>query len=273
MGRRRSARAALGSVYDRAVFEQRRGIIGWVTGMAFFCLVMLAMFPTIHANASFSKLIEAYPEALRKLFDISDYTTGPGYLRTEVFSFMAPLLITIYAILQGSDLLAGEEERRTIDLLLANPVSRRRVVMEKWLALVTGVAALSVVLELLLGLVGPLFRLHLGWRPLSAEVLGTALFALFGGTFAMAWGAGTGARGPARGVSAAVTVAMYLLSALAQLVSALGSFEWASLWYHALGGDPLTTGFHYWHLGVVALSIAVLLAAAVLLFDRRDFTT
>ncbi len=273
MARRRTTSPSLGSVYDRTIFEQRRAVAGWVAGMAFFSLVMLAMFPTIHANASFAKLIEAYPEALRKLFDISNYTTGPGYLRTEVFSFMAPLLITIYAILQGSDLLAGEEERRTIDLLLANPVSRRRVVMEKWLALATGVGALSVVLELLLGLIGPLFRLHLGWRQLSAEVLGTALFGLFGGTLALAWGAWTGARGAARGVAATVTVAMYLLSALAQLVSALGSFEWASLWYHALGGDPLTTGFHYWHLGVVAMVIGVLLLAATLLFDRRDLTT
>ena len=260
-------------MYDRSLLEQRRGLIGWVVGMAFFCLVMLAMYPTIHANASFSKLIEAYPEALRKLFDISDYTTGPGYLRTEVFSFMAPLLITIYAILQGSDLLAGEEERRTIDLLLANPVARRRVVVEKWLALASGVIMLSVVLELLLGLIGPLFLLHLGWRQLTAEVVGTALFALFAGTLALTWGAATGARGSARGVAAAVAVAMYLLSALALLVSALQPFEWASLWFHALGGDPLTTGFHYWHLGVVGVSIAFLLAAALLLFDRRDLTT
>ncbi|MBW4030151.1 MAG: ABC transporter permease subunit [Acidobacteria bacterium] len=272
MSRARVTRAELGSLYDRSLFEQRRGIVGWVSGIAFFCLVMLAMYPTIHANTSFSKLIDAYPEALRKLFDISDYTTGPGYLRTEVFSFMAPLLVTIYAILQGSDLLAGEEERRTIDLLLANPISRRRVVLEKWLALATGVIVLSLVLELLLGLAGPLFELHLGWRQLSAAVLGTALFALFGGTFALAWGAATGARGAARGVSAAVVIAMYLLSALAQLVAALKSFEWASLWYHALGGDPLTTGFHYGHLGVLVVFIGALLAAAVRLFERRDLT-
>ena len=273
MTRRRRPRATLGSVYERSLYEQRRGLAGWVVGMTLFCLVMLAMYPTIHANESFSKLIEAYPEALRKLFDISDYTTSAGYMRTEVFSFMAPLLITIYAVLQGSDLLAGEEERRTIDVLLANPVSRRRVVVEKWLALATGVVTVSVVLEVVLGLVGPLFRLHLGWRTLSAEVLGTALFALFAGTFALAWGAASGARGAARGVSAAVVVAMYLLSALAQLVTALASVEWASLWYHALGGDPLTTGVHYGHLGVVAASVGVLLVAAVVVFDRRDLTT
>ncbi len=273
MSRVRLSRVTVGSVYHRALFEQRRGLIGWVTGMVFFCLVMLAMYPTIHANESFSKLIEAYPEALRKLFDISDYTTGPGYLRTEVFSFMAPLLITIYAVLQGSDLLAGEEERRTIDLLLANPVSRRRVAVQKWCALATGVAVLSVVLELFLGLIGPAFMLHLGWRVLSAEVLGSALFALFAGTLSFAWGAAPGARGSARGIAAAVAVAMYLLSALALLVSALQPFEKASLWFHALGGDPLTTGFHYGHLAVVGLAIVLLLAVAVVLFDRRDLTT
>ena len=72
---------------------------------------MLSIFPSIHGNVNFSKLLDAYPEVLRKMFQVEDYTTGPGYLRAEVFSFVAPLLLTLFAVLWGSDLVAGEEER------------------------------------------------------------------------------------------------------------------------------------------------------------------
>ena len=269
----RRRRSPVTSVFDRSMREQYRSLAGWLTGLVGFCLVMLSIFPTIRGNRGFSRLLEAYPEVLRKLFNITNYTTGPGYLRAEVFSFIAPLLIAIFAILLGSDLLAGEEERRTIDVFLANPVSRRRVVVEKWLALAMGTALLSVVLEVMLGLVGPWFELHVGWSPLTAVVAGSGLFALFCGTLAMAVGAATGARGLARGVSAAVAVAMYLVSTLAQIVSGLRPARPVSLWYHALGVDPLAPGFQVWHLGVIAGVIAVLVVVTVVTFDRRDLAT
>ena len=252
--------------------EIRRSLFGWLAGIIGFSLMMLSMYPTIHGNAGFAQLLNAYPEALRKLFDLSNYTTGAGYLRSEVFSFIAPLLLAIFAILWGADLTAGEEERHTIDALLATPVSRRRVVMEKWLALALATVLLSLALEVLLGVFGPLFKLHVGWAPLSAVIAGSALFALAFGTLSMAIGAGTGSRGFARGVSAALAVAMYLVSTLAQLVGWLKPWRWTSLWYHALGTDPLSNGFQAGHLVVIALSIAVFVLAAVVLFERRDFS-
>ncbi|MHB1210063.1 MAG: ABC transporter permease subunit [Acidimicrobiales bacterium] len=262
----------LHSVFERSMREVRRSLIGWFCGIVGFSLIMLSIYPTVHGNAGFSQLLNAYPEALRKLFDISDYTTGPGYLRTEVFSFMAPLLLAIFAILWGADLTAGEEERHTIDTLLATPISRQRVVVEKWLALALAIVTLALALEVLLGVVGPLFKLHVGWAPLSAAVIGSALFALAFGTLAMAIGAGTGSRGFARGVSAAIAVAMYLVSTLSQLVEWLKPWRWTSLWYHALGIDPLSNGFEAGHLIVMAVCVAILVLAAVVLFTQRDFS-
>lgn len=268
----RTAPRNLHSVFERSMREVRRSLLGWLVGIVGFSLIMLSIFPTIHGNAGFAQLINAYPEALRKLFDVSDYTTGPGYLRSEVFSFMAPLLLAIFAILWGADLTAGEEERRTIDTLLATPVSRQRVVAEKWLALATAVGVLALALEVLLGVIGPLFKLHVGWAPLSAAIIGSGLFALTFGTLSMAIGAGTGSRGFARGVSAAVAVVMYLISTLAQLVGWLQPWHWTSLWYHALGFDPLSNGFDVGHLLVLVTCVAILVLAAITLFTRRDFS-
>ena len=265
--------AGLRTIFARALREERGALIGWTIGVVAFCLVMLSIFPSIHGNVNFSKLLDAYPEALRKMFQVENYTTGPGYLRAEVFSFVAPLLLTLFAVLWGSDLSAGEEERRTIDLLLANPVSRRRFVLEKWLALIVGTVILAVALEVALGVVGPLFKLHVAWSRLTAEVLGSWLFAIAFGTLALSLGAATGRRGLARGITTTLALASYLLSTLSNLVSWLRPVRNLSLWQHTLGVDPLGTGPH---LDRIALVVAVTLligAIGLWAFDRRDLAT
>ncbi len=268
-----SGGAGLRTIFARALREERGALIGWTIGVVAFCLVMLSIFPSIHGNVNFSKLLDAYPEALRKMFQVENYTTGPGYLRAEVFSFVAPLLLTLFAVLWGSDLSAGEEERRTIDLLLANPVSRRRFVLEKWLALIVGTVILAVALEVALGVVGPLFKLHVAWSRLTAEVLGSWLFAIAFGTLALSLGAATGRRGLARGITTTLALASYLLSTLSNLVSWLRPVRNLSLWQHTLGVDPLGTGLH---LDRIALVVAVTLligAIGLWAFDRRDLAT
>ena len=66
------------------------------------------------------------PATLRSLFAATgaDMSTPVGYIQIELMSFMGPLLVILYAVLAGSAAVAGEEDRHTLDLLLANPVSR-----------------------------------------------------------------------------------------------------------------------------------------------------
>lgn len=268
-----SGPAGLKSIAARALREERGALVGWTIGVVTFCLVMLSIFPSIHGNANFAQLLNAYPEALRKMFQVENYTTGPGYLRAEVFSFVAPLLLTLFAVLWGSDLTAGEEERRTIDLLLANPISRRRFVLEKWLALIVGTLILAAALEVALGVIGPLFKLHVGWSRLTAEVLASWLFAVAFGTLGLSLGAATGRRGLARGVTTTLALASYLLSTLSTLVSWLRPVKNLSLWQHTLGVDPLGSGFHLDRIALVVVVTIAVGAAGLWAFDRRDLAT
>lgn len=268
-----SGPTGLRSIAARALREERGALIGWTIGVVAFCLVMLSIFPSIHGNANFAQLLNSYPESLRKMFQLENYTTGPGYLRAEVFSFVAPLLLTLFAVLWGSDLTAGEEERRTIDLLLANPISRRRFVLEKWLALILGTLILAAALAIALGVIGPLFKLHVGWSRLTAEVLASWLFAVAFGTVSLSLGAATGRRGLARGVTTTLALASYLLSTLSTLVSWLRPVRNLSLWQHTLGVDPLGSGFHLDRIALVVVITLAVGAAGLWAFDRRDLAT
>jgi len=266
----RARPARLHSVFERTLHEERRALIGWAIGLAALAVTMLAMYPTVRGNQDISQLIDSYPKTFKSLFGVYDYTSGPGYLRAEVFSLMGPLLLTIFGVLWGSDLTAGEEERRTIDVLLANPVSRGRVLVEKWAALVVGQAVAAATLGIVLVAGAPVAGLHIGWGPLWAAVVASALLGLLFGTVALALGAATGHRGLARGVTAMIAVVAYLLSSLADIVTWVRRVRPVSPWYHAIGVDPLTTGFRPGHLLIVVAMIVVVVAIAAAAFDRRD---
>ena len=246
---------------------------GWTFGLAVYAFAMGAVFTSIHTNPLFDQIAKNYPEALKSLFQMSDYTTGVGYMRVEVVAVIAPLLVITFSILWGGDLLAGEEDRGTLDLLLANPVSRSRVFLEKFAALALGMfaAAGGLVLGLVVG--SPLFDLKLGTSACLATGVSIALLALLFGTLALALGAATGSRGIARGLTVLVVVVAYLVSGLADLVTWLKQVRPFSPWYHAMATDPLGTGWHLWHL-VALLGVTVVIAAVgALAFERRDLST
>lgn len=265
--------AALHSVFERTFHEERRALFGWGAGLIALAITMLAMYPTIRGNQQFSQLFESYPKAFKSMFGIADYTSGPGYLRAEIFSLTGPLLLSIFAILWGADLIAGEEQRMTIDVLMANPISRSRVVLEKWAALILGTALATGSLWLAL-LVGARFvHLDVGVAQLTAAALASWLVAIVFGTIALAIGAATGRRGIARGIGALVAVTAYLLSSLAEIVRWLQHIRPLSPWYHAIGVDPLAVGFQPIHLFVLIAIVGVAVAVAVASFDRRDLGT
>ena len=105
---------------------------------------------------------------------------------------MVPLLLLVAAIGAGAGAIAGEEERGTLELLLANPVSRTKVVLEKSVALVAEIAGLGFVLWLAL-LVGALLTsMDISAGHLAAATLSAVLLALAYGAIALLLGAATG---------------------------------------------------------------------------------
>jgi beta-exotoxin I transport system permease protein len=267
---RKSRSAELHSVFERTFHEQRRALYGWGAGMFLLALTITSLYPTIRGNPQLATLHETYPKALRSLFGITDLTTGVGFLRAELFSLVAPMLIVVLGILWGGDMIAGEEDRGTIDVLMANPISRRRVVLEKWAALVLGIAAAAAALGLGLVIGVPAAAMHVGWGPSVAAIVSTAMLGVLFGTVALTLSAATGRRGLARGTTAVLAVAAYLLSSLADLVSWLRPLRPLSPWYHALGIDPLASGFSPWHFFVLVVSTVLIVAVSVVTFERRD---
>src|SRR4029450_3606157 len=125
----------MGSVLTKTLREQRRALAWWAVGLVAACVLTTAFYPTISKNAaSFQKLLNSLPEGLRRAFG-ENFASPAGYLQARLFSIFAPVLLLIYAIGAGSRAIAGEEEHKTLDVLLSTPVSRRRVLLDKAFAM------------------------------------------------------------------------------------------------------------------------------------------
>lgn len=260
----------LRSVARRAIYDQRRALVGFGVGLVAFSIMIGGIWPTVRdQGAEFQKLLDSYPPALKAAFDIGTFD-GAGFLKGEMFSFMLPLLFLVFAVGRGADLIAGEEERGALDVLLSQPLSRRRILLEKAMGLLAGIGLLTLVTFVALAIVVTMGDFGVSLAKLAGASLLLYLLGAVFGIGALAIGALRGRRGLAIGGAAALAAALYLVQVVSRLVPSMEGAKWASPFYYYSGGDPLVLGLTAWHAMVLLALVGVLLAVAVIGFERRD---
>jgi ABC-2 type transport system permease protein len=222
--------------------------------------------------AAAKEAIQQLPEGLGRLFELfggGDMATPQGWLQIETFGMMAPIMVMVVTIAIGAGAVAGEEDKRTMGLLLANPIRRSRIIAEKTATMVFYAGIFGVV-----SFVGTMIGSLVGsmgldaWNVASISILLT-LIGIVGGGLACTLGSATGNKGGAIFGAIGVMAAMHVMNSLAEIA---GNPWWQKLspFYYYLGGDPLNEGLDWVHAGVLAALAAALIAASFPLFDRRD---
>ncbi len=258
---------ALRYLYDRA-----RGLTVWLLSLVFYCALIVIFYPSIRDSEAYEAALDDYPEALKEFFGGEagfQLTTGPGFINAQLYSFMVPLLLSIVAI--GAGAAIGSDQRNgLLDLILANPVPRWRVVVERALAMAVIVLVLAAAVMATVAVVGSFVDLGIGVNELAAATASSFLIVMLHGLIALAVAAATGQRSLAVGVATVVFVAGYVLQSLAGIVEVLEPYRAVSPYYHTVGMTPLFDGWAWPNFGLVAGLCAAVLAAAVVLFQRRD---
>lgn len=248
--------------------DMRAQIIGFGLGNVLMAFFVTLVFPSYSQQFADFEV----PPAVKALIgEVPSFATAEGFLTVEFFSWI-PVLIITYAIIQGTAALAGEEGAGTLDLLLSQPISRRRVVLEKALALTIGVSLVALVS--LLGFALGMMRVALGisWGRLALAVAGMIPIALTFAALALGMSALLPNRAAAAVVTTAVAVASYFLNTLGQAVSALDPFRPLSVFNYYPGGRPLTEPMPWNDVALLMALSLVFLSGAVWCFQRRDIS-
>ncbi|MBT8249696.1 MAG: ABC transporter permease [Acidimicrobiia bacterium] len=256
----------------KGIWDRRKTLMWWGIGMTLYVILNVAFFPSLKEE-SFSELFESVPEAMLAAFGIQDIaalSTGVGYVNSQLYDGFGTILVAAWAIAIGATTLSSEEDSKTMDMLLSLPVSRTRVVLEKWLAMVVLMVGISAVIFLVLVVSNPIWELDLTLEGMVWVNLGLALLSILFGTVAMAVSAVSGRRGLAIGASGGLLALLFLLYGLGSVVDSLESIRGTSPFYWYLDSVPLAGTVSA--LGFLGMAFVTLLflAIAVLGFNRRD---
>ena len=267
------ARPLLRTVLGKTIREQRRALMWWGIGLFASGATYAPFYPSIKDNAEvLEKYMDSMPDFLREAFmgASGDFTSPAGYLNTELFNFFAPLLLLLFAIGAGARAIAGEEEKQTLDILLSTPIARRRVVIDKFVAMLLAGALLSVLLWLSIPILGPPFDLNPSLVDLAAASFMCYLLAMAFGSIALAIGCATGRRALAVGVTAGIAAGAWLLDLLVPAIDSISWLQQLSPFHYYLQPEPMMNGIGWGGSAVLAGIAVVAFGAALVLFERRD---
>jgi len=260
----------LRNVFLKTLWEQRKTLFWWAVGLIALALYTAGLYPSIN-TPDFANYIKQLPATLTALFGESfSIATIEGYLNAYFFDMMGPIIFVIYAIGAGSGAIAGEEERGTLDVLLATPLNRSSIVLHKFVAMVVGTALLAAFLWVGLMLTTYIVDLQINAWLVAQACIAAALVGVVFGALALALGALRGSRGFTIGVAAAVTIAAYMLKTYAPLVPSIKSWQKLSPFYYSTAAKPLVNGLNPEHTVLMVAVAVVLLAIALVAFERRD---
>lgn len=124
------------SIVKWTLWQRRWSIVWWGLAVIGFILINIVFYPTFKDQAAqLDASLSQLPESAKALFaGTSDFTSPVGYLNSQIFFLMLPMLLSILSIGMGASLIAREERDGTIELLLARPVSRNKLLVGKTIA-------------------------------------------------------------------------------------------------------------------------------------------
>jgi ABC-2 type transport system permease protein len=221
----------------RIIRDQRKSLLVYLAIAIIFVWMYVALFPSIaKQQADFSQMLANYPEGLLKAFGIDPSTLGladlEGFLSLEHYSILWPLLLIILLVSYASAAIAGEIEKGTIEVLLAQPLSRSKFFAGKYAA---GLLLLFTFTFFSVLAVFPLAKIyHFDLRAANHLTM-AALGFLFGLTIfclTLMFSCIFSERGKAASLTGGILILMYALNIVASLKENVSFLKYFSFFYY-----------------------------------------
>jgi len=258
------------SVFYKTLYEKRWLTLFWSIGVIGMGLLMIAFYHSF-SQGGLDQVYKSLPKSFQGLVgNLTSLKTVPGYVSQEIFSLRIPLLVLIMGVVLFSALLAGDESDGTLQTLLAQPVSRTKVFIHKYIAglVVSFVICYTSVIGVLIGLL--LIHEHMSFLRLSQAAIGAWLLTVLFGTIGYSLGAITGKRGLSGSVAGLVTFSSYLLTSFAPNVSWLSTVDKFSPFHYYNKPSIAEVGLKGSNTVLMLVVIIIPLVLALIVFRKRD---
>jgi ABC-2 type transport system permease protein len=245
-------------------------LLGWGITLGLITIYLMLLYkPMAEQQSQLTSLMQAYgPNFLVFFGDVMDIISPGGYIDFAYFSYI-PIVAGIFALLVGSGLILADEEKGTLDLMLAHPVSRTALFWGRFLAFTVVTAGI-----LLLSWLGFVAGLPVAGWDLSAFALLLphldmfAILMLFG-SLALFLSMALPSRTLAASLTGALLVASYFVTSLARISDKLAGINNFSPLKYYEGGRALDS-LNWEHILGLFGFVLLFTLLSWLLFERRD---
>ncbi|WP_116952092.1 ABC transporter permease subunit [Jiangella endophytica] len=265
--------ARRGGVLRQMLAERVRTLLWWSVAIAALAAVVGASYPAVRSvGGQIDQLMRRLPEGVLELMAASGGLVSPaGYLNSRFYSGLFPVLLLVFGIMVAAWTIAGAEREGTLEPLLANPVSRTRVALERYAGAIVMVAVLAGVGTAVFVLLrGPFELTELSLGRLAAAGVGVFLLVSVFTSLTFAAGAAGAGKGGAIAAGAGTAAVTYLVFALSAFVPFFRNLRWLSPWYWFLSPSPLTDGWTAQALWPPLVVIVPAVVVGTIWFARRD---
>ncbi len=262
----------LSNVFTKAIRDWLMWTIVAIVALLLIGAFYVAVMST--AGDAYVTMLEDFPEPLANIYGQQDGTNA-GMAMAGMYSLMGPIVLLAYAIGLGASSAVGEEEARTLPILLSSPLRRRSILVAKAVVAAIGVVVIGVVvvtagmwlgLEVSAAIFGADFSQH---DQISSAIQLVGMVFLFG---AVSLGISAWRGSSALGIGAAAGIALlsYFVTTMVPVVEEIADLARLTPWWLYTGAEALYEG-----LNPVLLTIAFVIAAALFgvgayTLDRRD---
>lgn len=176
--------------------------------------------------------VNSFPDSVKKIFRMGDYFSGAGFLGTEIFSLIFPMVMIGIGLAWGASATAEDEERGSADLLFALPISRAKILWSRLVAMFSALILLALISFINLFIRAKAVDMEISTSKLAAATLSCLLLGALFATLGAALGAATGRKGGSLGIGAGVATLLYVFYTVSTLVSkfdfvkVVNPFEW-----------------------------------------------
>jgi len=126
-----------------------KGTLGLSGAFALMALAFVAFTPlittNIAANEQFEQVITDLPQPFIEAFGLESLSSLEGLLAGEFYTLFWAVFFGLYLAYSAAGSIRGDIDADRMDVLLANPVSRTSVLVEKFLSLLVPIVVASVV--------------------------------------------------------------------------------------------------------------------------------
>lgn len=259
-------------LWQELVFR-RNGIIGWSLGLCFFPLVYLGIYPQMGEDlASMQTIMDL---EIYQVLGIS-FNTLEEWIGSTII-LLVPLLLSIYAVADGTGTLAGEEEDGRLETIVTLPLPRWQVVTAKALAIAIALFVILLFVSLVTGAVFMGVQAQVETDLRTANVI-TGLLTAWPLPFAVGMislflSAFASSRRIAAIIAGAILAVSYFGNNLVAMSSSLEPFEPFFLFsYLDTTGTAVTEGQQASDMLILLAIGLVAFGLAVFFFQRRNLT-